>query len=52
MVWNLAETTGQIPKPRCDHGCAVLDNKMVIFGGSAGECVWLNDLNHLNLGTK
>ena len=46
----LAETTGDIPLPRCDHSCCVIDQKMFVFGGSAGESLWLNDLSYLNLG--
>ena len=50
LVWVLAETTGIAPKPRCDHGCCVADKKMFVFGGSAGDSLWLNDLNYLDLG--
>lgn len=43
-------TSGDSPKPRCDHGCCVADRKMFVFGGSAGDNLWLNDLSYLCLG--
>jgi N-acetylneuraminic acid mutarotase len=49
LVWVCPETTGDKPRSRCDHGSAVLGNKMFIFGGSGGEDLWLNDLTYLDL---
>ena len=50
MVWVCAETSGQAPQARCDHGSALVGRRMAIFGGSAGENKWLNDLHFLDLG--
>ena len=50
MVWVCAETSGQTPQARCDHGSALVGRRMAVFGGSAGENKWLNDLHFLDLG--
>ena len=50
MEWLCPDTKGQVPQARCDHGSAVVGRRVAVFGGSAGEDLWLNDLHFLDLG--
>ncbi|KAI6660081.1 Host cell factor 2-like [Oopsacas minuta] len=44
LSWSSPSCTGFLPTARCDHSCAVIGQKMYVFGGSASSSLLLNDL--------
>lgn len=48
-VWETLECTGSLPPPRESHSCAVVGEKIVMFGGNSVSSDYLNDVYVLDL---